>query len=71
MSTRELKHHLESRMIRIAISVTTFLALLVAPAAAQQGQPELQGQTDIHDAALATAAFDLQLDALNKKLGKL
>ena len=72
MSTRELKHDLESRMIRIAISVTTFLALLVAPAAAQQGQTELQGQTDaMHDAALATAALDLQLDALNKKLAEI
>ncbi len=66
MSTRELKPDLESRMIRIAISVTTFLALLVAPAAAQQGQADA-----LLDGARVTAAFDHQLDALNKKLAEI
>ena len=66
MSTRELKHDLESRMIRIAISVPTFLALLVAPAGAIQAQDDA-----LHDGAPVTAAFDQQLDALNKKLAEI
>lgn len=66
MSTRELKHDMKSMLIRIAIWVPTFVILLVAPAAT------LQGQTDpTHDAAPDTAAFQYQLDALNKKLAEI
>ena len=63
MSTREPKHYVESMMIRIAISVATFLILLVTPVAA------IQDQTDgTHDATPVTTAFHYQLDALNEKL---